>query len=234
MRLADLKRNKKEVLKHLSVQEDSSVINKTECFIYIPERWAGSLLADIDSSEVSILGMFILVVGNNYTLFNAMAMFSINPTTFRTIDFDGVPCIEFKFNPGATVFTTLHLVKDGNLGREIFEFFINVGGSIPYFTRNDALLLFETLGSFAGLPVPNQSLNSLIIQHVLRSEKDKKVFSRHLPENAPFVNISFRAVRLAAPDTYSKITGGYFEEGINDCLITKTTEPNRAEKPLRI
>lgn len=234
MRYSDLIRDKKEVLKHLRIQSDKSVLTSKECFIYIPERWVGGMLANLDRDVISIYGLFILVVGNKFTLFNACAMFTISPSSYQTIDMDGVNCIEFKFTPGSMVFTNLNLVEDGNLAREITDFAVNVGGSIPYLTQDDFLQIPKTFNSFGGLPVPNAALISLIFQHVIRSASDKKVYARHCKAGTILSYIAFRNVALSAPDTYSKISGGYLDLGINDSLINRTEEPNRAEKILRI
>lgn len=233
MKFADLKRNKAATLKHLRVQEDKSVLTAKEARIYIPERWVGSPLADLERDRIYIFGLFILVIDGTYTLFNACALFGIEPDTYQTVEMDGVECVEFKFGVGATVITNLNLVQENTLPREILNFAVNVGGAIPYLTRDDRAQIPNTFNSFAGLPLPEMSLVSTLFQHVSRTEKDKRIFSRHRPKSTKSTTISFRNVALAAPDTYSKLSGSYEEEGLNDALVNPTTIPNRAEKILR-
>lgn len=233
MKFADLKRNKAGVLKHLKIQEDKSALAAKEMRIYIPERWVGSPLADLDRERIYIFGLFILVVENQYTLFNGCGMFGIDPSTYQEIEMDEVKCIEFRFNAGATVFTNLNIVQTNTLPREITNFAVNVGGKIPYLTKDDFLQIPNTFGSFAGLTPPDLALVTTLFQHVIRNTKDKRTLARHKPKDAPSTFIAFRNVALAAPDTYSKLSGSYEEEGLNDALVHPTDTPNRAEKVLR-
>jgi hypothetical protein len=225
------------VLKELP---NDKLVTTKGCKIYTPVRFSERGLASV-GIETWIVGIYAIVVDDKYYGVSMVnAMLRIEPTSTLKIDIDGEEFFEFYFEPGATVVSSLQLVKTDTLVFRIYDEIIAKGRVPWYLTYDDLGKLFETAKYHAGANVGGQrEVTELIISMIARDSKDRTKYFRQTvksPADAvlrPPAFISLRSVVYQATDTTTKIMGSYFSDGLQSALISPAERVERIEGLLR-
>lgn len=227
-----------KALKKVTDGESISTIALEPCKIYIPADYADGFLADIDD-EVSIIGIFGIVVGDNYGVSRACATMNIDPTSTDIVKVGGVEYLEFFFDKGNTVIKNNMLIKSGTLVYRIYNEFIALGKVPWYINMDDLAQLFDTAIYHGGANLKvNVKVIELIVSSISRQMDDKSKYHRHNPnlltnKNIKPAFIPLKSVSRGATNTISKLIGPYFQEGVTSALVNESVRSERIDNELR-
>lgn len=227
MDFSKLTRDKSIVKSTLKEMDDGSIIVLQPCNIYIPKRYEEHKLAIVET-EIRILSVFLLVVGEKSSLSSAVAMMQITPTSATTVDVDGEDYYEFYFEKGAQLTPNRNLVMQDTLCYYVYDEFMAKGRSPAFMGYEDLAKIFNTAVYHAGFNIAaNNTPIEMITAAICRDKKDKTVYYRHSDMRDECVNVALRNVSLGATNTTARLNGAYFDQGLRSALInpSKTAEP---------
>lgn len=219
--------------------DDGRLVTTVGCKIYIPSRFEERDLASI-GIETYIIGIYAMVIEDQYYAVSLVnAMMRIDPTSTLRVMIDGDEYYEFVFDPGATVFTSVDLVKTDTIVYSIYnEIFAK--GRVPWYLGYDELaMIFDTAKYHAGANIgQNQEVTELLVSIISRNEKNRHEYYRHIAKTSealktPPAFIPLRSVSYAATNTLNKLAGSYAKEGLISALVNPTDRVERIEELLR-
>lgn len=227
---------------HEALQEmpDGRVVAIKPCKIYSPVRYAERNLSYV-GAEVHILGIYGITVQDKFlgvSLLNTMIR--IEPSSTQKIKIDGDEYYEFVFDAGATVFTSVDLVKTDTLVYRIYDEFI-AKGYVPWYIGYEELgHLFDSAKEFAGANIgTNPEVTQLIASIIARDSKNLTKYFRtavNKPQDLQSIKPAFvplKSVEYSATNTLAKLGGSYFQKGVISALNNPSTRPERIESILR-
>lgn len=226
--MSSFTRDAEWVLSHLKTRTDTSVITGKPCSIIFPQRWVGTPLANLSTGEdvVLVVGSFMLLVEKKYTVFNAPALMPIVATKTLKDELDGVPVYIIEFDAGSVVFDSLKLIKDNNIPYYQDDNIVAKGGDVPYFSKDDRLLLTahaKSLASLGGLP--DAAYISIRTNHLMRLPNNLAKLTNK-STTGEYTAISITDVANSVPQALGKITGSYMDDGLQTVLLDETTAGN--------
>ena len=227
MDFSKLRRDKSIVKSTLKEMDDGSITVIQPCKLYLPKRYEEHKLAIVET-EMRVLAVFLLVVGDTCALSSAMAMMQIMPTSTTTVDVGGEDYYEFSFDKGAQLTPNRNLVFQDTLCYYVYDEFMAKGRSPAFMGYEDLAKIFETASYHAGFNVAaNNTPIEMITAAICRDAKDKTVYYRHSEMRLECVNVALRNVSLGATNTTARLNGAYFDQGLRSALInpSKTAEP---------
>jgi hypothetical protein len=239
MDIKSLIRNPKKVQDSLQELPDLRLVTLTGCKIYIPVRFAERGLAEI-GNDTYICGVYAIVVEDKYYAVSTVnAMLRIEPSTVLKIKIHGDEYFEFTFNPGATVVSTLNLVRTDTLVYRIYDEII-AKGKVPWYLGYEELgKIFDTARYHAGANIGgNSEVTELIISIIARDPKDKINYYRTVAQTDALRDsikpafISLRSVEYASTNTTTKLAGSYFGTGVISALVNPSERKERLESIL--
>ena len=222
------------------VLPDKRLVTKKGCKIYIPTRFEGRNLAEV-GIVTYICGICAYVVDDQYYGVGIVnAMMKIEPTSTMKVDFDGDEYYEFSFDAGATVISSIGLVKSDTLVYRIYDEIFSKGHVPWYMGYAELARIFDTAQYHAGANVgKNHEITEMLVSLISRDKDDRHLYYRttvkdkeYLVTNPPCF-ISLRSVPYSATNTLNKIAGSYQHEGIISALVSPTTRVERLEAILR-
>ena len=230
-----LKRNPSYIHGILS-EDGESLIALKPLKIYIPEHYQSANLANI-SDTITLVGIFGIVSDGQYAISIADAMVTTVPTSLTVVTSGNEKYYEFSYEKGDKIITNINLIRVNTLILVIYQEFISKANIPWYFTYNDISALFETsiLHANANLRIDNAVIE-LMVSAISRQRQDKKSFFRHDPKltniNIP-AYIPLSSVAYQATNTFTKLAGGYFNEGMVSALVNPSGSNESVEMLLR-
>lgn len=233
-------RNPELVKKSLVEQSDGSVVTKTGCKIYIPERFQDRFLAEI-GNYTKVIGLFAIVVGDkDYSVCNVNSMVEIKPSSINRTKFNQEDYIEFVFDPGSIVIATLDLVQQDVLLYRIYDELFSKGNVPWYINYEDLGNIFDTAKEFAGSHIgKNPEVTQLLVSLISRDPTNREKYYRTVVESFKDLNdkppafIPLKSVSYAATNTTNKLAGSYFSVGVVSALVSPSDRVERIEEILR-
>lgn len=228
----------KAALKELS---DGRLITTKGVRIYIPARFAERGLAQIGIETYSI-GIFACVVEDRYYgVYLVNAMMRLEPSSTLKIKIFDEEYYEFTFDEGATVVSSLNLVKTDTLVYNVYDEIISRGRVPWYIGYLEEAKLFDTAQKHAGANVGlNHKVTELLVSMVARDPKDRSKPVRHMLKTQDDLKkitpafVALRSVTYSATNTTNKLAGAHFQEGLVSALNTPAENTERIEKLLRL
>lgn len=228
---------------HACLQQlpDDRLVAKKALKIYTPTRFAERGLASI-GIETQIVGIYMIVVEDTYygiSLVNAMVR--IEPSSTMKVLIGDDEYYEFSFDAGATVVSTIQLVKTDTLTYKIYDEIISKGRVPKYLGYSELGKLFDSAEYHAGAKIgKNQEVTELIVSMIARNPLNRAEYYRstikdlsELVTNPP-VFIPLRSVQYAATNTTNKLAGSYFEAALVSALVSPADRTERVEGLLRM
>lgn len=227
---------------HACLQElpDGSLVALKQLKIYIPARFAERSLAEIGVDNY-IVGIFAIVTEDNfYGVSLANARIKIDPTSTLIVKVKGIDYLEFMFEPGSKVITSVNLVKDDILVYQIYDEIISKGRIPWYCSYEDLGHIFDSAIHHAGANIgENPEVTELLISIIARNPEDKTQYYRSILQteddlkSKPPAFIALRSVNFAATNTTDKLAGSYFNVGVVSALNSPSERTERIETLLR-
>ena len=231
MDISKLKRNPTKVQDTL-VEKNNQLITKTGCKIVIPASYTSKGLAVI-SSEVSILGIFAIIIdGNFYSVSRSTSMMTITPTQIENEMIADAEHLVFTFAPGSVVIKNTMLVKNKKLVNNIMDYFVDYGHSPWFISYVDHAELFANSKYFNDIRLgQSQAVLDVITAHVSRNPNKFEQYYRHsLKETGDLFRqptfIATRDIANNATSNLARINGSELQRSIKSSLLAT---PERAE-----
>lgn len=241
MNIASLTRDASVVLADLTYV-GTDVMTKSGCRIYVPTRFDTKELSKI-GSEIWVVGVYAIVIGNNYAVMSALAMMRITPRSLNIIKINGEEYYEFVFGAGDVVISNAGaLVKSGNLVYRVYDEIVAKGHVPWYLDYEDMGKLFVTSEYHGGmrLAATNATLE-MIVAAISRSKNDKTIYYRH--DAIPLIEkggspyrptfIALRNIVYGATNTTARLMGSYFDDGVVSSLVNESERKESIESLLR-
>lgn len=219
---------------------DGRLVATKNVKIYVPTRFAERGLASI-GIETHVVGIYAIVAEDKYygvSLVNAMQR--IEPTATIKVVVQDDEYYEFSFAAGATVVSSVQLVKTDTLVYKIYDEII-AKGRVPWYLGYPELgRLFDTAKYHAGANIgQNHEVTELIVSIIARDPQNRARYYRQAVRSmtdvvkTPPAFIPLRSVTYAATNTTNKLAGSYFKEGLVSALVTPAERVERIEELLR-
>lgn len=219
---------------------DGSVIAVKPSKIYLPERFLEKQLASVGAVNY-IAGLFAHVVEDRYyAVFRGVCMVRTEPTSIASVKFGEEAYLEFSFEPGARILVTQEVVQERILTYN-FDDEVIAKGHVPWYcSYEDVMMLLFTADRLAGVGMlKNHALLELNAAAICRDPANVARYYRHTvstyedtvvrpPRSIPLMSVSY-----GTTDTVSRITGSYFEDGINSSLASPSDKVQNIERLLR-
>lgn len=208
--------------------------------IHIPSRFAERNLASL-GHENYIVGIYGMIVEDTYYASSMVnAMMRIEPSSMMRVMIDETEYLEFSFDAGATVFSSVDLVKNKPLVYRIYDELI-AKGRVPWYLGYLQMgAIFKTARRHAGANIGgNQEVTELVVSSLARLENDRTKTFRSVVKSLeeldrkPPVFIPLRSVQYASTSTLNKLAGSYFQEGVVSALVSPSERSERIDVLLR-
>ncbi len=229
-----LVRNPEAVKGSLKLVGDK-LVTLEDADIYVPVRFEIAGLLSI-STTISVVGIFPIVIGKQYTLCSVNAMITINPAFFRKVEIEQSKYYQFHFNKNTPIFSQTALVQADGIIFSIFNEFIAKGNVPWYIEYEDYGKLFDTAKAYANSNIASSpELMQLLVSMQSRSQKNRNVYYHTTIESYsqlkkdPPVFIPLKSVVFSASTTLNKLAGSYFKDGVVSALANPTERVERLE-----
>jgi hypothetical protein len=228
IKLNTLKRNAISVRASLRTESNGEVYCKVDCMYYLPKRLMGTdlLQVEVDPHKVGAFGM--MVVGNEYMVFNACTILTLGPCSYDTVLVDNVECIEFAFEAKDLVFVNLTVPVINTLGYVITKELSKKAVALPWYSENDKLNIPTTLSEFTKIRTTPLPYLNLYMSYLIRDPDDLTRPYRLSDRTKPYVSIPLSAVGLTVPNTLNALGGSY----LDDALMFKLVHPSEKTSPI--
>lgn len=236
-----LTRNPKFFLDNLTTTEDGRVVCKKPIEIMFPEQYINKSLCDINET-IYCLGIFAILSPETkeYGVMNIPARVSMSIGQMETVVNGETKYRIVRYARGDTFITNTNIMQVEQIAYWIFDYFIALA-YIPWFMNyNDIVKLFDQDGYYVGRWLrPGPQVVEMLIGNVAHDPEDQRKMYRATLEkmsdviNRPPLWIALKNITLGSVDTYSRIMGSYFDEGLTSSLATPSQEITPIEKVLR-
>lgn len=222
MEISHLKRDATKVYTALKEIGDTLVAVKP-LKIYIPEHYLSCELLNV-SDKVSMVAIFGIVVGEYYAVSCADAMCITEPSGVTVVTIDGEKYYELTYDVGDKVMSNVNLVQKNSILIVLYTDFLGRANIPWYFEYDEISAIFETCKIHAGASLQtDQAIVELLVSITAKQQKDKRLFYRHDNKEYRPNYIGISNVAFQANDTYTKLAGGYANDGLTSALVTPTT-----------
>lgn len=240
--MTQLKRDKATCLQRLVKTKDGGVSTRAPCRIHIPKRWFGSSVGLGSMTDVTtIYGFFPIIFEDNvYTVMNVCAMMDITPSRTTVVTVEDEEYFEFHFDAGVPMIKSLTLVRQDTLTFNVLDEFIMKGKAPWWTTVDDLCMIFSTADKHAGskiykVPQTIEFLVSIVSRQIAQRSRPLRQTAADWDdfriEKIEFVPL--KSVLESVNNTFAKLSGAYFHNGVISAITEPTTKPSKIEKILR-
>lgn len=230
-----------EALMEVETNEQTTLVAKKACKIYIPQRFSERNLATI-SDEIYIAAIFCIVVDDKYYgVSSACASMRITPDSTNIVSIFGEPNYEFSFEAGSVICPNLLLVKADTFVYNIYSEILSKGHVPWYFNYVDVGRAMRTANYHGGIQLGSSNIPvEIIVSTIARQAADRKKYYRILLEslydksNPSPVFLTNTDVIYGATNLATKLLGAYLDDGIMSSLVHPSERVETIETILRM
>ena len=233
-----LKRNDKKIKSLLKLTDTFVTIN-SDAYVLFPERYEKKDLA-ILGNTCQVLGIFAIVVGNEYGLTKMPNMLELVPDEIEQVEINDEVFYKFTFNKGDVLINNTNIVKKSDKAYDFFELFM-MQGKIPWYVDyTDIVTIFSNLEKYTGLKAVKNSLVIETLSGVITKVEDNPEIDYRLAikKESDLVKIKPEYVGLmdvyySYKSTTNKLLGNFFSKAINSSILYPEKDMSDLEKTLR-
>lgn len=218
---------------------DNKLITTADLDIYAPLRFMVNDLLNI-GDEVSLVGLFPLVIDGRYAVCSVNSMITLNPSSFNKVDVDGNRYYKFSFDKNTIVFKNTNLIKTDSVIYPLFNEIIAHGNVPWYISYEDYGNIFSTAQEYADSGIAaNPALTYILVSMQSRYRKNRSMYYRQVIQNYNDIEknppdfIPLKSVVFSATDTVNKLAGSYFKDGVVSALSNPSERSERLENLLK-
>lgn len=227
-----LKRDPKYI-KSLVEIKDGKIYCKEKCIIEYPSWYEDKGLGG-SFEEVSMYGIFAIIVGDKYSVSVIPTICTSNPIMVSEIEREGVTYKQLMFGKGDCIISNSTVVNYSLKSYDFFEAFF-MRAKVPWYVEyEDLVKSMDNLVKYAASEVGGSLVaNELVTSFVTRSIKDKSVYYRQVGGMGEFAYADLMNVYHSAIGTINKLAGNYLTNGITSALVQQNTGETKLEKHMR-
>lgn len=237
MDVSKLKRDPAKVHSNLVIR-GNELVTKVPCKILVPARYVEQGLGSLEP-EVYMVAIYAMVMEDSYYAVSTVpAMKRFTPTDVNTITIDEVEYLELIFPRGAVVCPQLELVVRDIQIYYVYNEFTSKGNTPWFMGENDKTMPYENAEEFCGVYL-SPTIMQMVASSCTRVEADKAVQYRHavrtpndLVKFTP-VTIPLRSIIWGPTNTFARVIGPYFKEGLTTALVNPSERSEPIEEMLR-
>lgn len=239
MDISKLKRDPDRVNANLIVRGDE-LVTKVPCKVLVPTRYFERGLGTLEP-EVYAVAIYALVMEDSYYAVSlAPTMMRFTPTDINHVTIDEVEYTVFSFEKGAVVCPQLNLVVRDEMIYYVYSELTAKGNNPWFMERDDLAMPFENAPKFCGVTVgSNHAIMQMVYSSTTRLGTDRSVQYRHAAKtpqdlkNLRSVTIPLRSIIWGPTNTFARIIGSYFKEGLTTALVNPSDKVEPIEDMLR-
>jgi len=234
MDISKLARDPEYIKSTLKQLPSGEYVTTTGCYIHVPDRYAERGLAQY-GSQTYVYGVFAIIVGDKYSVFNLCGMIKLNPNRVLKENISGVDYRVLEFTKDTVVILQNEVVKKDVLMFNIMDELM-FKGKVPWFIGYDDLgSLLDTAKLHAGSNISsNLTVIELLISIMARDSKDLTKFYRVSKDHTTRpVILGLANVQLIAGNVLNKLAGSRMGDGLVSALVNQTEEVGQLERLLR-
>lgn len=232
MKLSNLKRNPDAVRASLVTKANGSVVCKEDCSFYMPKKLLGSLLLQVDADPYVVGGFGMLVVGNNYMVFNVCALMTLGPAVMAKSTVNGIDCLEFKFDKFDVVIENLTVPVMNTLGYNITKEMSKKASIPPWYEENDIIGIPLTLPEFTRTSIPPLPYVNIYMSYLMRDSTNPRIPYRLTDRKVPLRMLPLNAVGITVPNTLNAYGGSYIDDAMQGKLVHMSERTSPLEEVL--
>lgn len=242
MDVSALERNPQKIHEALMETPDAKLVAKKACKIYIPTRYVDKEIAWI-GERILIPAVYGIVVDDRYYGTSiATAMMEVTPDSMQETLIDDDKYWEFSFDKGSVICPNLNLLRKDTYAYGLWEDIASMGKHPWYWSAYHHSQLLNTTGIHADIRVISDGATmELITAYLTRNNDDLFSQFRHVAKNhedlldkSKSVILALNDVSYVAPDTLSKLTGAYLDQGLTAALVDHSDQLDTAERIYRM
>ena len=240
MDISKLRRNPVAIRNNLDVLKNGSVITKKGCRIQIPARFTEKSLATIGSETYTVGYFAMLDNAGNYAVSLTCASIRIDPSQFLKTQIAEHEYIEFVFEPGSVVFSSISVIREDTLPYLLYEEFIAKGRIPWYLNYLDLMRIYDNAEKYAGVRLgASHSVLEMIAASISRDPTNLVRYYRQSISNLnevttnPPTILPFRNVEYGATNTTARLKGQHFNDGLTAALVNPSERNEDIEDLLR-
>lgn len=230
-----------EALEEVVSGENTMLVAKKQCKIYIPKRFHERELASI-GQEIYIPAIYCITIDDKYFgVSSACARMKITPDVINIVDVFGEPNYEFTFEKGSIVTPNVMLVKKDTYVYQIYAELISRANVPWFFNIVDMARVMETCSYHGNINLsPSNIAFEIIVSTMARNAKDRKQYYRHIVEsiydlkNPNPVYLTSKDVIYGTTNLTAKLMGAYLDDGIVSALVNPSEKVEPIETALRM
>lgn len=236
MDISTLSHDKAKVSSALMYKEQA-IVAKAAVKIMIPSRYFDVGLA-ITEPEVFSLAVFAIIVEDKYFCTSlAISMMRLTPTDRYEVMIGEEAYTIFEFDKGAVITPNRNLVVRDTLIYNAWEMFISQCQFPWYVTEENASVIFEDSKKWTGVRLgANPAIVQMILSSIMRTKGKLSQQYRHgLIEDpkAEAEGVALRSIIYGPSNTFSRLNGPYFKEGLPTALVTQSERSEPFEELFR-
>lgn len=237
--ISKLKYNPDAIHAKITDRKDSFAA-KDNLYVIYPERFHKIGIASIDT-DVKVLGIFIIMDADyNYTLVKQIHYIHMEPYSIETISIDDKPYNVLEFKKGNVIVTNTNLVKDADFVFILLDDFMVKNGNVPFYLNyGDISSIFlkaaETgVSSLGKNPIGIWAIESVIGRDKQSGRYIRTVYPKDKIDYSKIKFVGLSNVSEAYDNTFSLISGNYFDRGVTKALTLEDPAKTDIEDVYRI
>lgn len=236
MDISKLSHDKAKVSSSL-VYKDQAIVAKADCKIMIPSRYFEVGLATLEP-EVYTLGIFAIIVEDRYYARSlAISMMRLTPTQHYEVMVEDEAYTVFEFDKGSVITPNRNLVMRDTLVYTAWELLVSQCRWPWFIDETTASIPFETARKFTGVKLGNNAaIAQMVFSTIIRTKGNLNLQYRHALIDDPKAQaegVALRSIIYGPSNTFSRLNGPYFKEGLPTALVNQSERSEPIEELFR-
>lgn len=237
MDVGGLKRDRAKIRKAYTINEDLSVTANRHLEVHIPKRFTENGMATIGDKVTTTLVAGLVIPGECYSPWLALADVTMSPMGMREVGINGVQYIVMEFEEGDTLIENLRYIQDPNKNYAYFMEF-NLYAKLPWFVSDkDFTSLYDHAAQQSGAGMGGTPQHMRIYASLMMRDPDNQDNayrnSKAMLEGRAPVIVGLNNGSMLIDGTFSLITGGYLQDNTVAAIINPDTKVTDLEQVVK-
>lgn len=237
MDISTLTRDASKVLSTLKKLPGDKLMTTKGCKIYAPARFRTKDFITI-GEDIYVMGIFMIVVGNNYAVSNVMTKIKMTPSKINETKVNDVDHLEFVFEAGDIVMDNLNVVMEDILPYYVYDEVMAQGNVPVFYNYTDILNMFKLCKEYNGVKFSSTpTILHMLWSILVRDKKDLNVFYREIADgkNEDRIEyVSFTSNTHGASNTTARLMKAHFKDNLTGALTNPSETEENIENILRM
>ena len=238
MDVGSLTRDRAKIKKAYTINEDDwSITANRTLEVHIPRRFVENGFADIGDRVSTTVVAGIVIPGECYSPWIALADLIFAPSGIRDVTINAVPYVILDFEEGDTMVESLRYIQDPNKNYSYFMEF-NFYAKLPWYMSNDDFTsLYDHAAQQSGAEMGGTPEHMRVYASLQMRDPDNQDNqyrnSKAMLEGRPAVIVGLNNSAMLIDGTIPKLTGGFLQDNTVAAIVNPDTKVTDLEKILK-